>query len=97
MNPSGSISRRVKNRKMSQTNIRDTSRPALFLEITRDSLCDLALLESSLPSLAGSATLMIIEGGDHSFKVPKTQNQSQEAVFEDMMDAKLRLMRPLND
>jgi hypothetical protein len=97
MNPSGSISRRVKNRKMSQTNIRDTSRPALFLEITRDSRCDLALLESLLPQLAGPATLKIIEGGDHSFKVPKSQHKSQEAVFEDMIAATLKWMRHLND
>jgi predicted alpha/beta-hydrolase family hydrolase len=71
--------------------------PTLFLEGTRDSLCDLALLESLLPQLAGPATLKIIEGGDHSFKVPKSQNESQEAVFEDMMAATLKWMRHLND
>ena len=58
--------------------------PTLFLEGTRDSLCDLALLESALPLLAGPAKLKIIKGGDHSFKVPKAQNQSQESVFEDV-------------
>jgi predicted alpha/beta-hydrolase family hydrolase len=71
--------------------------PTLFLEGTRDSLCDLSLLESALPLLAGPATLKIIEGGDHSFKVPKAQNQSQEAVFEDITATTLDWMRHLND
>jgi hypothetical protein len=58
--------------------------PALFLEGTRDSLCDLALLKSSLPLLPGPVTLKVIEGGDHSFKVPKSLQRSQASVFEDM-------------
>lgn len=58
--------------------------PTLFLQGTRDSLCDLALLESSLPLLAGPATLKVIEGGDHSFKVPKSLQRSQESIFEEM-------------
>jgi len=58
--------------------------PTLFMEGTRDSLCDLALLETSLPLLAGPTTLEIIKGGDHSFKVLKSHSKSQEAVFEDM-------------
>lgn len=58
--------------------------PALFLQGTRDSLCDLALLKLSLPLLPGPVTLKVIEGGDHSFKVPRSLQRSQASVFEDM-------------
>ena len=55
--------------------------PVLFLQGTRDTLCDLDVLQALLPRLAGPADLKIIEGGDHSFKVPKSLGQDQGAVF----------------
>jgi predicted alpha/beta-hydrolase family hydrolase len=66
--------------------------PTLFLEGTRDSLCDLPLLESLLPQLAGPCTLKVIDGGDHSFKIPKSLNKSQESVFAEMMTTALDWM-----
>lgn len=54
--------------------------PSLFVEGTRDSLCDLDLLRSSLPRLGGPSTLITLDGGDHSFKRPKTENDDSDAT-----------------
>ncbi|HEX2026964.1 MAG TPA: alpha/beta family hydrolase [Nitriliruptorales bacterium] len=43
--------------------------PCLFLQGTRDPLCDLDLLRAHLPDLGGPATLHVVEGGDHSLAV----------------------------
>jgi hypothetical protein len=34
--------------------------------------------------LAGTVTLKVIEGGNHSFKITKNQNQTQKSVLEDI-------------
>ncbi|MGH3442580.1 MAG: alpha/beta family hydrolase, partial [Nitriliruptorales bacterium] len=43
--------------------------PSLFLQGTRDALCDVALLKRELPLLAAPPTLHLVEGGDHSLAV----------------------------
>lgn len=55
--------------------------PMLFFAGTRDTLCDLFLLNGVLNKLKGSWDLMVIEGGDHSFHLPKSANFSQEEVY----------------
>jgi predicted alpha/beta-hydrolase family hydrolase len=45
--------------------------PMLFLQGAQDALADLALLRPLIDGLAPPATLHVIEGGDHSFKVTK--------------------------
>ncbi len=54
--------------------------PSLFIQGTRDPLCDLDLLRQSLPSLGGPCRLEIVDGGDHSFKVLKSTGRSREEV-----------------
>jgi predicted alpha/beta-hydrolase family hydrolase len=61
--------------------------PALFLEGTRDALCNLELLKSLLPQLAGPLELKNIAGGDHSFKLPKSLGQDQDAIYAEMTQA----------
>jgi predicted alpha/beta-hydrolase family hydrolase len=60
--------------------------PMLFVQGTRDPLCDLSLLESVLSSLGGRATLRRIEGGDHSFKVLKRQGRAEQAVWAEVVE-----------
>ena len=60
--------------------------PMLFVQGTRDPLCDLALLEPVLSSLGDRATLRRIEGGDHSFKLLKRQGRSEQAVWEEIVE-----------
>lgn len=46
--------------------------PMLFLAGTRDPLCSLERLNAVLPRLKAPWRLEVIEGGDHSFHVPKS-------------------------
>jgi hypothetical protein len=54
--------------------------PMLFLAGTRDALCRLDLLRHALAALRAPVTLHIIEGGDHSFAVPKALKRTPAAV-----------------
>ncbi len=64
--------------------------PLLFLEGTRDPLCDLALLRPVLRRLGRRATLVVIAGGDHSFAVPKSSGRSAEDVLAELADKSAR-------
>ena len=58
--------------------------PMLFLQGTRDKLADLGLLGPVIERLGSKATLHIVEGGDHSFAVPKRSGRSLEDVLEEL-------------
>ena len=58
--------------------------PMLFLQGTRDKLADLELLAPVIERLGSKATLHIVEGGDHSFGVPKRSGRSLEEVLEEL-------------
>ncbi|MGD8389510.1 MAG: dienelactone hydrolase family protein [Desulfobacteraceae bacterium] len=58
--------------------------PMFFFAGTRDPLCDLGLLRGVLGRIETAWTLEIVEGGDHSFKVPKSAGLSQEDVYQRM-------------
>jgi predicted alpha/beta-hydrolase family hydrolase len=61
--------------------------PMLFLQGTRDEFADLALLEPVVRRLGERATLHRVEGGDHSFRVPKRAGRSAEEVLDELADA----------
>jgi predicted alpha/beta-hydrolase family hydrolase len=69
--------------------------PMLFLEGTRDPLCDLALLRPVLRKLGRRATLHVIDGGDHSFAVPRALGRSQADVLAELVDACARWLARL--
>lgn len=54
--------------------------PMLFVQGTRDAFARWDLLEATLGKLGERATLLKIEDGDHSFKVPKTSGRTTEEV-----------------
>jgi uncharacterized protein len=58
--------------------------PMLFLQGTRDALADLDLLIPVIQSLGPSATIHIIDGGNHSFKVPKKTGRTPEDVLDEL-------------
>ena len=60
--------------------------PILFVQGTRDALAGLDLLRPVLAPLP-RATLHLIEGGDHSFKVPRRSGRSDEDVRRDIAGA----------
>jgi hypothetical protein len=70
-----------------------TSRfPCFFFAGTRDTLCDLALLERVLDRLKTPWHLEVVEGGDHSFKLPASFMATPEAVYEMILERTLRWM-----
>jgi predicted alpha/beta-hydrolase family hydrolase len=62
------------------------AQPALFLQGTRDSLCDLGLLEPALATWGGKATVEVIEDADHGFHVPKRSGTTDAEVLERVLD-----------
>jgi len=55
--------------------------PMLFLQGTRDTFAQLPLLEPVIARLKPRATLHLIDGGDHSFRVPKSSGRTAEDVM----------------
>ena len=58
--------------------------PMLFLQGTRDTLADLALLRPVLEQLGERATLRVIEHADHSFHVLKRSGRTDEQVLDEL-------------
>jgi len=56
--------------------------PMLFFAGTRDALCDMDLLKNVLGRLSEPWELEVIEGGDHSFDLPKSFGVADEDVYE---------------
>jgi predicted alpha/beta-hydrolase family hydrolase len=54
--------------------------PMLFFAGTKDPLCDLGKLNTVLNNLRCPHDLEIIDGGNHSFKLPKSANRSEGDV-----------------
>ena len=61
--------------------------PMLFLQGTRDALADLTLLEPIIDDLGPRATLRIVEGADHAFRVPKRSGRTDEEVLDELAEA----------
>lgn len=59
--------------------------PMLFFAGTRDPLCRLDLLKRTIEHLPAPTDLHIIEGGDHSFNVPKALGRDAAAVCEEIV------------
>lgn len=61
--------------------------PMLFLQGTRDDFADLALLRPIVERLGQRATLHLVEGGDHSFKVLKRAGRTADEVMTELVGA----------
>jgi len=59
--------------------------PMLFFEGTRDPFCDLGLLQSVFNRLTFPRELEIIENGDHSFNLPKSDPRKDTEVHEQIV------------
>jgi predicted alpha/beta-hydrolase family hydrolase len=71
--------------------LRDLGTPILFVQGTRDPLCPLDLLESVRSQMKAPNFLHVVEGGDHSLLVTKTQlrtaGETQKQVDERIFTA----------
>jgi hypothetical protein len=70
--------------------------PMLFFAGTRDALCDLALLKDVLKKITIPWELEIVEGGNHSFDLPKADTRTCEAVYRQIHDKSLAWIRNKN-
>ncbi|HSM35523.1 MAG TPA: alpha/beta family hydrolase [Longimicrobiales bacterium] len=64
----------------------DVDVPMLFLQGTRDKLADLERMRSVVDGLGERASMIVVEEGDHSFKVPKRTGKTREDVIEDLAE-----------
>ena len=56
--------------------------PMLFIQGTRDRLAGLDLLEPAVRALGPRARLHLVEGGDHSLRLPKRSGRTEGEVLE---------------
>src|SRR5690242_1833311 len=61
--------------------------PMLFLQGDRDEFADLKLLKPVLKRLGAGATLHLVKGGNHSFKVLKRSGKTEADVMEELVGA----------
>jgi uncharacterized protein len=64
--------------------------PLLFFAGTRDPLCDLEKLRPVLKRISAPWTLRVVEGGDHSFHVPKSLGISESEIVRRIIEETLR-------
>jgi predicted alpha/beta-hydrolase family hydrolase len=64
----------------------DVRVPMLFLQGTRDSLAEVALLEPVVERLGPSATLHLVDGADHSFHVLARSGRNDREVMNEVLD-----------
>ena len=71
--------------------LRVLATPILFVQGARDSLCPLDLLEGVRTEMKAPNSLHVVEGGDHSLRVPKRQlhgtSKTQEDVDQQICEA----------
>jgi uncharacterized protein len=69
--------------------------PMLFLQGTRDELADLELLRPMVDGLGARATLLLLDGADHSFHVPARSGRTDAQVRAQLLDALAAWIEPL--
>ncbi len=67
--------------------------PMLFFAGTRDSFCDLEALNKVLERLSAPWELEVIEGGDHSFRLSKYGDVTQEEVYQRIVRRTVKWLR----
>ncbi len=72
--------------KMRDAHLRDIRAPMLFVQGSRDAFGTPEELRAVIKRDHLPATLYVIEGGDHSFKVPKSLGVPQAQVYENVLD-----------
>jgi predicted alpha/beta-hydrolase family hydrolase len=58
--------------------------PMLFVQGTRDDLADLELMRGTCAGLGARATLHVVDGGDHSFRVLKRTGRTGDDVMQEI-------------
>jgi uncharacterized protein len=72
--------------KLRSKHLPDIKAPMLFVQGSRDSFGTPDELKPIVKKLKPRADLHVVEGGDHSFKVPKSAGVTQEEVYKRVLD-----------
>lgn len=64
--------------------------PMLFIQGSRDAFGSADELQAVLANLPAKAMLAVVDGGDHSFKVPKSGPVKQPQIEQDILDTAAR-------
>jgi predicted alpha/beta-hydrolase family hydrolase len=72
--------------KLRAEHLQDIHAPMLFVQGARDAFGTEEEIRAVIKKLRLQATLYPVEGGDHSFKVPKRLGVPQETILETIMD-----------
>ena len=71
--------------------LRELQTPILFVQGTRDPLCPLDLLEQVRSEMKASNELYVVEGGDHSLRVPRkllvAKGETEERLDQPILQA----------
>jgi predicted alpha/beta-hydrolase family hydrolase len=81
--------------KMRDAVLLESTRPILFVQGTRDSLCPLELLEGVRQKMKAANQLYVVDGGDHSLMVTKGQLKATGETQEDVDERILEKIREL--
>jgi predicted alpha/beta-hydrolase family hydrolase len=65
---------------------KDIVAPLLFVQGSRDAFGTPDEIRAATKQMKLRATFYVVEGGDHSFKVPKSAGMPQQDVYEKAMD-----------
>jgi hypothetical protein len=68
------------------SHLRDVKAPMLFVQGSRDAFGTPAELQPIISQLEPPADLFVVDGGDHSFKVPKSIGVKQQDVYRAIQD-----------
>lgn len=75
------------------SHLKDIRARMLFVQGSRDAFGTSEELRAVIKNHKLPATLYVIDGGDHSFKVPKSSGVPQQQIYEDIMDEISRWVR----
>jgi uncharacterized protein len=73
--------------KLRDAHLKDIHAPMLFVQGARDTFGTAEEIRAVIKRLRLPATLYVIEGGDHSFKVPKRLSEQPEKIYATILDA----------
>jgi predicted alpha/beta-hydrolase family hydrolase len=72
--------------RLRSAHLQDVKAPMLFVQGTRDAFGTPAELQPIIGQLEPPVDLFVVEGGDHSFKVPKSAGVKQQDVYRAIQD-----------
>ena len=81
--------------KLRDAHLKHIRAPILIIQGSRDTFGTANELRATIKQHRLPATLHVIEGGDHSFKVPKSLGTPQPQVYENVMDEIARWLKKI--